>query len=271
MNERQPTPYADLNTVLRELLAQMQAVLGANFVGLYLQGSFAVGDFDPYSDVDFIAVIAQPLSEDVVAALQAMHKRVYGLDIPWAQHLEGSYFPRAVLRVPPQPGCLLWYLDHGNDFLFQSDHCNTLLVRQVVRGMGIPLAGPDPAGLVDPIAVDALRREMLGTITGWGQQVIDKPDPYNNRFYQAYLVLNYCRMLHDLRRGSPGSKRAGADWARDNLDPRWTGLIDRAEAARPHTDRWHDRPDQDDFAATLAFVQYIMEESRRYAAAQGLA
>ena len=50
----QPTPYPDLNVVLREFVTQVRNVLGANFIGAYLQGSFAVGDFDIYSDVDFL-------------------------------------------------------------------------------------------------------------------------------------------------------------------------------------------------------------------------
>ena len=38
-----PTPFPDLNAVLRELFERVQAVLRINIVGAYLQGSFAVG------------------------------------------------------------------------------------------------------------------------------------------------------------------------------------------------------------------------------------
>ena len=48
-----PTPFSDLNAVLRELVTSAQAALGENFLAAYLQGSFAVGDFDADSDVDF--------------------------------------------------------------------------------------------------------------------------------------------------------------------------------------------------------------------------
>jgi Nucleotidyltransferase domain len=75
-----------------------QDVLGTNFVGAYLQGSFAVGDFDLHSDVDFIIVITEELSDDQVDALQVMHERIYCLESPWAQHLEGSYFPKGAVR-----------------------------------------------------------------------------------------------------------------------------------------------------------------------------
>ena len=76
--------------VPRQLVDGIRRVLGDELVGFYLQGSFAVGDFDRHSDVDFIAVTAGDLSESHVAALQTMHGRIYDLDCAWAQHLEGS-------------------------------------------------------------------------------------------------------------------------------------------------------------------------------------
>ena len=271
MNENPPTPYPDLNLVLQELVGSMQAALGSNFIGAYLQGSFAVGDFDIHSDVDFIVTIQNELSESEVEALQAMHERIYCLDISWAQHLEGSYFPKNTLRRFAHSGHLLWYLDHGSRSLIQSDHCNTVLVRWVVREHGVILAGPHPATLVDPIPVGTLRREMLATIRDWGYEILTDSDHYNNRFYQAFIVQNYCRMLHDLHRGFPGSKRAGTEWAKANLDPCWVGLIDRTWAGRPNPAvSVRQRADPEDFKATLEFVQYIIGESDRYAAANGL-
>ena len=268
MNNTPPTLYPDLNSVLQELTESVQVILGTNFVGAYLQGSFAVGDFDRHSDVDFIIVIEEPLSDDEVGVLQDMHARIYDLDIPWAQHLEGSYFPKEVLRDPAFCGCPLWYLDHGSRSLIQSDHCNTVVVRWVVREYGVTLAGPAPAALVDPIPVKTLREEILATIRDWGKEILADPDRFNNRFYQAFIVLSCCRMLHDLHRGFPGSKRAGAEWAKTNLDPTWAGLIDRTWDGRPDPAvSVRQRADPADFKATLEFVQYIIQESARYTAA----
>jgi len=266
-----PTPYADLNAVLAELVDGLQAILGDTFVGAYLQGSFAVGDFDEHSDVDFIVVVENELSEAQVAALQDMHPRVYALPSPWAQHLEGSYFPRDVLRDCSRVGEPLWYLDHGSTVLERSDHCNMALVRWVVREQGVVLAGPSPATLVDPILVAVLRGEILERIDHWGNHILAHPEQYDNRFYQTYLVLNFARMLHDLRQGRPGSKRAGAEWAKANLDASWAGLIDRTWAGRPDPATSVRTPaDPADYASTLAFIRLIMSESRRFAAATGL-
>ena len=255
-----PTPYQELNQVLQDLVDSVQAALAGNFVGAYLQGSFAVGDFDLNSDCDFIIVTNEELSDTEVAALQAIHGRIFDLNIEWAKHLEGSYFPRHILLDIAHSGEKLWYLDHGSRSLIQDPHCNTIVVCRVVRDYGVTLAGPPPTTLVNPIPVATLRREILSTMVDWGQEILTDPDHYNNRFYQAFIVLSYCRMLHDLTRGCPGSKRAGAEWAKANLDPIWAGLIDRTWAGRPNPAvSVRQRADPEDFKSTLKFVQYVTE------------
>ena len=128
-----PTPYRELNAVLQELVESVRAALGNSFVAACLQGSFAVGDFDRHSDVDFIVAMEDELSDAQVHALQAMHERIYNLDCAWAQHLEGSYFPKDVLRHYTQRSKPLWYLDNGSRSLIESEHDNTIVVRWVVR------------------------------------------------------------------------------------------------------------------------------------------
>ncbi|OGO64127.1 MAG: hypothetical protein A2Z45_10080 [Chloroflexi bacterium RBG_19FT_COMBO_55_16] len=260
-----PTPYPELNQVLRHLVSRLQAILGQDLIGAYLQGSFAVGDFDQHSDVDFIVAIEDDLTPLQVDALQGLHDQVYQLESEWAKHLEGSYFPREILKYPSRRGMQLWYLDHGARHLIRSDHCNTILVRRVVRQQGITLSGPPPETLVDLVSDELLRAEIFETLTRWGQEILADPTPYNNRFYQAFIVLSYCRMLHDLHRGFPGSKREGAEWAKAVLDPSWSDLIDAAWEGRPDPARKVQEPaDPEDFERTLRFVAHVMNESRLY-------
>jgi hypothetical protein len=184
------TPYPELNAVLRELVESAQAVQGDNFLAACLQGSFAVGEFDRHRDVDFVIAVEEELSEDQFAALQAMHERVYGLDCAWAQHLEGSHFPKHVLRHYSQRGKPLWYLEHGFRSLTLSEHDNTVVVRCTLRDHGIALAGPSPATLIDPISVAVLRQEITDSITARGQHILAEPERINTRFYQSFAVLH---------------------------------------------------------------------------------
>ncbi len=260
-----PTPYPELNQVLDQFVAQLSTILIEDLVGVYLQGSFALGDFDRHSDVDFVVVVEDHLSSRQVDALQAMHDQVYDLESEWSVHLEGSYVPREVLRDPARAGEDLWYLDHGARTLVRSDHCNKLHVRWIVRHEGVVLAGPPPSTLIDPIPEEALREETFQTIMDWGRAILDDPALWRNRFYQGFIVLNYCRLLHDLHRGHPGSKRQGAAWAKAALDPAWGDLIDGAWDTRPDP-AWQVRqpPDADDFERTLRFVEDVMRESAAY-------
>ena len=261
-----PTPYPDLNGVLRELVARARQLLGARLVGAYLQGSFAVGDFDKYSDVDWLVVIDEDLPDELVPALQAMHGALHDTEVRWAKHLEGSYAPRAALGRGPLPDERFWYLDNGSRELVRSDHDNSLVVRWVTRERGIALAGPAPQTIVAPVAADDLRREVLATMHEWGAQILADTERWmTNRWGQPFVVLSYCRMLHTLHTGTIESKPAGARWAMQALDQRWAGLIERAWGERQDQyAKVHLPADPDEVARTRAFVAYALEQSKEH-------
>lgn len=124
-----PTAYPDLNDVLREFLESVQAILGDNFHGAYLQGSFALGDADEHSDIDFIVATHDEVTATQLEGLQAMHNRLYGLESTWAQHLEGSYVPKRELRRVDESRAPYWYLDNCATELVEDNHCNTAVGR----------------------------------------------------------------------------------------------------------------------------------------------
>jgi len=228
-----PTPYAALNAVLADFVGRLRELLCDRFIGAYLQGSFATGGFDIYSDVDFLVILDGDVTGAQLPFLQELHEEVYAQPSPWAQHLEGSYIPRQMLQAFPPPQRQFWYLDHGAKTLIRSDHDDTLVVYWTLREKGITLVGPQPIELLPPIPVDGLRREILATMSTWRDHLVANPGKMNNRFYQPFVVLSYCRMLHSLAIGAVDSKPAGAAWAFQHLDASWHDLIRRACEARP--------------------------------------
>jgi predicted nucleotidyltransferase len=254
-----PTPFSDLNAVLHELVASAQAVLGENFLAAYLQGSFAVGDFDADSDVDFLIVTHEEVTESELAALQEMHVRIHALDSEWAKHLDGSYISKTTLKRFDLHNPPLWYLDNGSSALVSSRHDDTLVVRWVLREHGITLAGPAPQSLIETVMPEELKQEVRNTMREWGEELIAAPDQMNNRWYQPFAVLSYCRMLHTLDTGRVESKRAGAEWAKASLDSRWTGLIERAWNERPNPSlKVRQSADLTDFYSTVEFIRYAI-------------
>jgi hypothetical protein len=253
----------DLTAVLRELVASVQAILGENFCGAYLQGSFALGDADADSDVDFIVVTHDEVTDSQLDALQDMHRRIYELPSPWAQHLEGSYVPKERLRRVETPPSPLWYLDNGATELVRDTHCNTAVVRWILRERGIVLAGPDLKSLVAPVTPDELRAEertAMGEWAEWSREPHPRFGPgAMSRRQQGLAVLSFCRMLHTLESGRVTSKPEAGAWALRALPAEWSPLIRRALDDRPGQWRQvHERADPEAVARTLAFADYCM-------------
>jgi len=85
-----PTQFPELNELLAEFTAEVRGILGDDFVGAYLQGSFALGDADLASDCDFLVVV-RSLSDEREAALRRLHDQIPTRDGFWCCHPEGAY------------------------------------------------------------------------------------------------------------------------------------------------------------------------------------
>lgn len=260
-----PTPFPELNAVLNSFVAGVQKALGANFVAAFLQGSFAVGDFDRHSDVDFLVVTEEDISDAHVQALQTLHAAIFALDSEWARHLEGSYFAGNVLNRPESVGRdALWYLDNTHSSLTRSLHDNAWVVRWVTREYGIVLAGPEPKTLLAPIDETALRDEVRQAMRDWGAQLAASPEQMNNQWCWPFAVLSFCRMRQTLETGTIESKLAGARWGQQHLDARWTGLIQRAWELRPNPSEKVRLPaDSGDVEQTQDFIRDALNERGR--------
>ena len=264
---RTPTVYPQLDALLEELVESARAILGESFCGAYLQGSFAVGDADEDSDVDFLIVTHEEVTDAQLAELQAMHERIYALETRWAQHLEGSYVPKRRLRRVDPAREPFWYLDNGATELVRDNHCNTAVVRWSLREHGVVLAGPDPKELVDPVSAEQLRDEVLAALHEWAEWAREPHPRFGpgamSRRQQSLFVLSFCRMLHTLDTRRVTSKPEAGEWALGALPPEWAPLIRRALDGRP--DQWgqvHQQADPQAVERTLAFVDYAMKEAR---------
>jgi hypothetical protein len=252
------TSFADLNRLLTELVEGVRAALGRNFCGAYLQGSFAVGDADEHSDVDFIVVTNDDVTPEQRAELQALHQRLYAQPTPWAQHLEGSYVPRRTLRRPDPERRPLLYLDNGATEFMLDNHDNTAVVRWSLREHGLVLAGPDPRELVDPVSPNHLREDVRWALNEWAAW-LRSLDSISRRGL-AVTVLSHCRILHTLVTGVVSSKRVAGEWALRELDPEWASLIRWSLDDRP--DPWtkvREQADPELVSRTLAFIDYAAQ------------
>jgi predicted nucleotidyltransferase len=219
--------------VLNRLVDEIAADLGGNLVGFYLVGSIASGDFDLDSDVDFLVVTNTELAVANMKALQDIQVKMYAIDCYPAKHLEGSYISLSDLNDWSIVGDKkLYYFENGSTRYEQSTHDNQWHVRWILRERGITLVGPKPETIVRAIPPNELSNEIKMTMLHlrklFEEEINGPKGFFNSRFGQPFVVLTYCRMLHTLRTGTVQSKKAGAEWAKRHVDPRWVSLIDRA-------------------------------------------
>jgi predicted nucleotidyltransferase len=256
-----PTPYPDVNTVVLDLQSRVRAALGEHFVGMYLFGSLVAGDFDPRrSDVDVLVVTDAEISADQFAALQAVHRDIAASDSPWAVEVEAYYLTRAALRRDdPSFG---WHLkvNRGGGVLepLQRDR-GWLIQGHILREYGVPLAGPDPRTLVDPVAPDDLRQAMAESAPEWLEQLLANPEQLRHRGFHAYLVLTLCRILYTVANDAVASKQVAGRWAQVAVGERLAELIGRALAWQKDPPGKHGPETMDrDVDETLELIRYVL-------------
>ncbi|MGB8982888.1 MAG: aminoglycoside adenylyltransferase domain-containing protein [Anaerolineales bacterium] len=234
---KNPTSYPDVNQILDLLLARVQEILGGQFVGMYLHGSLANGGFDQDSDIDVIVVTATDVSVEAFAALADMHEQITKLDSPWAIQLEVSYIPQNALRRFDRKNNLHPHMDRGHDEVLHmlAHESDWIVQRHILRERGIVVVGPDPKTLIDPITPQDLRQAVVDVLPLWLHPVLNEPSKIRARGYQSFFVLSLCRVLYTLKYGEIIPKQVAAKWGKENLDPHWTPLIERAWLGRQNS------------------------------------
>jgi predicted nucleotidyltransferase len=259
-----PTPFPDVNEILQELVQSIQSILGCRLIGMYLEGSLANGDFDlDRSDIDFVVVTDQDVSEDTYLALQAMHTRINQIGSGWAIQLEGSYISRHALRRFDPQHAQYPNIERGyGECLKMAYHDEPWIIhRYILRERGIMITGPDPKTLIDPVSPHDLRRAMLPLLHGWVSQMLHDPDEIIRRGYpSSYIVLTLCRILYTLQLGDVVSKPKAARWVQATVSESWKTFIDRVwvelQYNQPLT------PDTEAMDQTLDFIRYTLERSQ---------
>lgn len=255
-HERWPSEPG-VRQMLASLLAGVQAILQDEFIGLYLSGSLAAGDFDPHtSDIDFLVVTRAELSAAQLAGLDAMHQRLLESSPQWGGELEGSYISLGAIRRHQHPPSSHPHLERGLGTLRVEPHDNDWIIhRYIIRSQGVALAGPPPAQLIDPVTPAELKQAVGELLFGWWEPMLAEPFRLEHLGYRYYAVQTMCRTLYTLEFGTVVSKAVAARWATAQHGSRWVPLIDES-FAWPRVERLSS------FAETLDFIRYTLDYYR---------
>ena len=257
-----PTLHPEVNEILHILYTNVSEILQDHFVGMYLFGSLANGDFDQHSDIDVLFVTKDKIKADIFSSLQAMHAQLACIDSLWSTQLEVSYIPQKALRRFDPADKLHPHLDRGGGetLHWMAHESNWIIQRHILRERGIILAGPAPRSLIDPVSASDLQQAVVNVLPLWAKPILEDPLQIRNRGYQSYVVLSLCRMLYTLQCGTIISKCGAADWAQDSLSKQWTPLIARAWLGRQTSGS---DAEPEDVEGTLNFIRYTMEYSQQ--------
>jgi predicted nucleotidyltransferase len=256
---KQPTAYPDVNLLLNELLKDVRSILKRRFIGMYLYGSLASGDFSPEtSDIDFVIVTKDELSSEIVSKLKDMHANLKASSSKWAKKLEGSYIPQDALRRYDPANARHPSIGVDWDFGIGFHGSDWIIQRYILREQGVVVAGPIPATLIDPIQPQDIKRAVLEVLHDWWAPMLENnPDFLQNNEYQAYAILTMCRSLYTLNHGTIASKPISACWAQETVDSKWICLIEWAL-------KWNHLMQSNKKNETIEFIQYTLEHSRNY-------
>jgi predicted nucleotidyltransferase len=211
--------------ILYKLLEQVQAVLGQEFVGFYLHGSLAMGDFDlATSDIDFAIVTRNHLGPETIAKLKLIHKKLLETNSETAKLLEGAYIPSSMIRCHGIHAPAIPHV-HGDAFYLAQLEPHWILNRAILRESGVTLTGPTPDSLIDPISLEARQHAIRDFLREWWQPMLTDSIRLENAEYRVYAVQTMARGLCTLETGELLSKPNAIRWALDHLPDEWHGTI----------------------------------------------
>ncbi|MET9679699.1 aminoglycoside adenylyltransferase family protein [Streptomyces coeruleorubidus] len=220
------------------LVQLLRTTLGDSLLGIYLHGSATLGGLRPHSDIDVLAVVRESMTHAQRQVMVEELLKVSGVD--GRRHVELI----VVVRDDVRP----WRSPPTCDFLYgdwlREDYERGVtpgpepspdlapLLTMVLRA-DAPLHGPPPAGLLDPVPHEDLRRAIVAGVP----ELMDELDTDTRN-----VLLTLARIWTTLTTGTIRSKDAAAEWALGRLPAEHRPVLARARAAYlgEEEERWDD-------------------------------
>lgn len=204
--------------------------------GLYVVGSVALDDWTPHSDVDVIAVVADPSDPDLPGSLTAVHDALAGrLDVP----VDGPYVAWGDLVVPPVGVSRPWVLDGEFHLDGESFELNPV-VWYTLATHGVTLRGDPPADIGIPLDDHDRRSWVADNVAsywrGVGEELrvaveADATMDAADGAVLEWVALGAARMLYTHETGDVTSKSGAGRWAM-TLVPEFAEMLTSAVRVR---------------------------------------
>lgn len=225
----------DVATALGTYLDIVDSCAPGLVEGLYVVGSFALDDWhDGTSDIDIVAVTADPATDDDAGALRTAHALL-------AEHLprpfvDGPYVAWGDLVVPPMGLHRPW--SHEHSFHHDGD-CFELnpVTWYVLARYGVTVRGPAPAGIGVYLDTDERVQFVLGNLAGYWRQLADQVSATAAASdaqaevpaeLLVWCALGALRLHHTATTGDVISKTAAGRWGLEVAPDRFHDVLRQA-------------------------------------------
>ncbi|MFE2109615.1 aminoglycoside adenylyltransferase domain-containing protein [Kitasatospora sp. NPDC059463] len=250
-------------------LALVDAAAPGLVEGLYVVGSTALGDFHPErSDLDFVAVTADPVTAGQLVALERAHARL-ALRHP-RPVFDGPYLTWHELAGPPAQAAPGPHV-RGGTVRHRVGSGRTPVLWHTLARHGVTLCGPRAQELMihtDPeeLAGWSLVRLEEHWHPWWrsSSRLASRPGlACLNERAPVRAVLGVSRLHYTLATGRIASKRGAGEYARAVFDERWHRILDECLRIREGGRRRSLYPNPFGRRAdALAFTDMAIESAR---------
>jgi hypothetical protein len=208
----------DVATALGTYLELADAVAPGLVEGLYVVGSYALGDWvEGASDIDIVAVTAEPATDEDFGNLRTLHALLRERQPVPA--IDGPYLAWGDLVVEPATGLHRpWSL--GDDLRHDGD-CFEInpITWFVLARHGVTVRGPDPRTLGIPTDTEARIRFVVDNLDGYWASVAEgvtaacerEPDRRFSAESVTWCVLGPLRLHYTAFTGEVTSKRGAGE------------------------------------------------------------
>ncbi len=200
----------DVETHLPEIARAIADILGDNFLGFYLVGSFVMGAWNPQtSDLDFLVVVQSPLNAVEDTALQNFHAALARTEL--GGRLEGEYLDLANLRLKNFALRIGTVLDgiYQPGYPCQLSADNVLCLIQYGRC----ILGRPVAQLGAEVTVQEFKQAAYEMLLEDQEEFATTTD----FAARAYLLIDILRCIYTLRTGQLPTKAGALVFNRDLL------------------------------------------------------
>jgi len=221
-----------IQPLLDDFLAEVNQTLPGLLNGFYLYGSIALGNFHPTkSDVDFVAILNRPATENEIAQLSLIHERIH--ETYPAHQMDGSYLQKSDIgKLPDEMNPHPYF----NGELHPTGHYEINLVTWwILKNHGITIYGEDICEMNFSVGWDVLREAMHENLNSYWHKWAYSPEYFVYLFQDnaiEWAVLGILRLYYSFCEDAIASKSEAGLYAFSKFHKQWRPIIHEAMQLR---------------------------------------